>query len=254
MFKIKEIKALIEENIPLLLQEKWDNSGLIIGCEDSVVNKILIALDVTDRVIEEAINLKANLIISHHPVIFDGTKNIDYSTPLGNKIRKLVKNDINVLSYHTNFDKAKGGTTDTICTLLGLSNVKNLNDEEFSFGKIGITNPVTLKEFILVLKEKLKLKNVKYIGNENKIIGTVAVVSGSGSEFYKDAYDNGADVFVTAEVKHHIGIECMEMGLAVIDAGHFETEYSAMETIYELLKDKLEVSVTKEYTELFKYI
>ncbi len=254
MLKLKEIREIIEGNMPLSIQENWDNSGLIVGNEDAVISKVLISLDVTDCVIDEAVNTGANLIISHHPLIFDGIKNIDYSTPLGNRIRKLIKNDINVLSYHTNFDKVSGGTTDTICRLLNLKNVTNISSEEFSFCKIGEVSSVPLKEFISFLKNSLNLGNIKYVGCDNKLINKVAVVSGAGSEFYKDAYDFGADVFVTSEVKHHIAIDCMELGMAIIDAGHFETEKPAMESLYKLLQDKIEVFLTKEYNELFKYM
>lgn len=254
MLKLKEIKKIIEEYIPDYLQEAWDNSGMIIGDENAEIEKALITLDVTDSVIEEAVKTGSNLIISHHPVIFDGLKIVDYGTPIGNRIRKLIANNINVLSYHTNFDKVKGGTTDSVCSLLELKNIKNLTDEEYSFGKIGEISPMPLYECIAMVKDNLGLKSVKYCGNENDIIRKIAIVSGSGSEFYIDAFKSGADLFITAEVKHHIAIDCMDLNMAIADAGHFETENLAMNNIYKILEKKIEVSITKEYTELFKYM
>lgn len=254
MLKLKEIKKIIEEKIPLSLQESWDNSGLIIGDENSKINKVIVTLDVTDSVIAEAIRENAELIISHHPVIFDGLRTIDYGTPSGNRIRKLIKNDINVLSYHTNFDKAEDGTTDTVCKKIDLKNVENIDSDEFAFCKMGEITPIPLKEFIAFLKNKLNLKSVKYTGEDDKMIKRVAVASGAGSSFYTMALLKNADVFITGEVKHHVAIDCMDAGMAVIDAGHFETENCSLKTIYDMLKDKVEVNITKEYNELFKYM
>ena len=254
MLKLKEIKKIIEEYIPDCLQESWDNSGMIIGDENAEIEKVLVTLDVTDGVIDEAIKTGSNLIISHHPVIFDDLKILDYGTPIGNRIRKLITNNINVLSYHTNFDKVKDGTTDSVCSLLELKHIKNLTDEEYSFGKIGEIDPMPLNECVAMIKAKLGLKCVKYCGNESGIIRKIAVVSGSGSEFYYDAFKREADLFITAEVKHHIAIDCMDLNMAIVDAGHFETENLAMKNIYKILEDKIEVSLTMEYTELFKYM
>ena len=255
MTKLKEITDILEINVPSFLKEEWDNVGLIIGNTDKEIKKIILALDCTENVVKEAISKNADLIITHHPLIFESIKNIDYNTSLGRKIKLLVSNDISLVSLHTNFDKINGGTSDTVAKLLGLCEIKNLTCDEFSLGKIGNINTVSLEEFAKNVKEKLNLKSLKYIGDNEKKINSVAVVSGSGADFLYDAKKMGADCLVTSEVKHHIAIDAYENDIAIIDVGHFETENVAMKTFCEILKDlPVEILISETYTELFKYI
>lgn len=255
MAKLKEITDVLEIKVPSFLKEEWDNVGLIIGNGDNEIKKVILALDCTESVVKEAINKNARLIITHHPLIFEGIKNIDFNTSLGRKIKLLISNDISLVSLHTNFDKINGGTSDTVARILGLTDLKNIDDNEFSLGKVGNIDTVTLEEFAKTVKEKLNLKSLKYIGDNEKKINSVAVVSGSGADFLYDAKKMGADCLVTAEVKHHIAIDAYENDIAVIDAGHFETENVAMKTFCEILKDlPVEVLISETYTELFKYI
>lgn len=255
MPKLKEIINILELTVPSYLKEEWDNVGLIIGDREAEIKKILVALDCTKSVVFEAINKNADLIITHHPLIFEGIKNIDFNTSMGYKIKQLINNNINLVSLHTNFDKVNGGTSDTIAKILGIYDVKNLTEEEFSLGKIGSINPMTLEEFLNKVKDNLNLKNIKYIGNNDKIINKVAVVSGAGADFLYEAKKMGADCLVTSEVKHHIGIDALENDIAIIDAGHFETENVAMKTFIDLLKDlPAEVIMSETYTHLFNYL
>ena len=249
-----EIYNAFEIKIPSSIKEGWDNVGLIVGDLNCEINGAIVALDCTMNVIDEAISKNANLIITHHPFIFDGVKNIDFSSPFGKKLEKLIKNNINVLSLHTNFDKASMGTGDILSNTLGLTNIKNLTEDEFSLGKVGEISPCTLKELLNLVKDKLNLSSVKYVGNDDAIVKKVALVPGSGSEFYIDAYKNNADVFITAEVKHHIGIECMELGMAIVDAGHFETENISLITLKEIAEKFVKTEISESYKKLFKYI
>lgn len=255
MIKLSEIINILESSMPFSIKEEWDNVGLMLGDTSAKIENVLVALDCTKEVINEAIEKKADLIITHHPFIFGSLKNIDYNTSMGRKIKALIKNDINVVSCHTNFDKMANGTSGTVAKLLDLSGIENLTDEEFSLGKTGLTEPVTLKEFVCLVKEKLNVNAIKYVGDDSKLIKKVAVVSGSGSEFIFDAIAAGADVFITSEIKHHIAIEGIENDIALIDAGHFETENSALETFVDLLKDKVsKIEISEKYRELFKTV
>ena len=244
----------IESKVPSSLKEEWDNVGLILGDLNSEIKKAIIALDCTMDVINEATRKEANLIITHHPFIFDGVKSIDLSSPFGKKISKLIENKISVLSYHTNFDKAKSGTADTLANVLGLNNITNLTNDEYSLGRIGDIKECSLKDFVLFVKEKLNIPCVKYTGNDDKIIKKVAVVPGSGCEFYSISKSMGADLLVTAEVKHHMGIECMESDFAIVDAGHFETENIALCNLKSIIENLVETEISESYTMLFKYI
>ena len=254
MSKLRKIYDILEREFPSNLKEEWDNVGLMVGDLDCEISKVLVALDCTMDVIDEAISIGANLIITHHPFIFSPLFSIDYSLNIGKKIKKITDNNINVLSYHTNFDKAKCGTAYALAKILDLFNIKNLSDAEFSLGRIGEIAPCSLEDFLNEVKIKLNIPNLKYIGDEEKIISKVAVIPGSGSDFYKEAIECGADAVVTSEVKHHIAIECMECGIAIIDAGHFETENIALYEIESLLSCEVETVISKKYTKLFKYI
>ena len=245
------------EFAPLYIKEEWDNVGLMCGDEKSEIKGVMISLDLTLDVISEAIEKNCNLIITHHPFIFDKISCIDFNTPMGEKINKLIKNDINVVSMHTNLDKAAGGVNDVLCEKLNLSSVENLTDEEFSIGRIGVLNKeISLKDFVLFVKETLKTTGIKYIGCDEKKIKKVAVVSGSGSEFYCDAIKKEADVFLTSEVKHHIAVDCMERDFTIIDAGHFETENPVAEKIksYLLKEFDVKILISKSYNKLFKEV
>lgn len=254
MTDLNKVFTLLNNFAPCELKEDWDNVGLIVGDMSSKVNKILVALDCTVDVINEAVEIGADLIVSHHPMIFKGINRVDFNDPTGRKIKMLIKNDINLISMHTNLDKAKGGVNDALCEALELNDIRNINEEEYSFGRTGtLGNEMTLKDFVLYVKEKLGLPYLSYVGNEDRMIKTVSVSGGAGPEFYVDALET-SDVFISSEVKHHIGIEVMERDFAIIDAGHFETENPVTEKIYNCLKklQNVEVVISKKYKRVFK--
>lgn len=257
MLDVRTVFDALEWLAPCGTKEEWDNVGLMVGSLSSQIKGILIALDCTEGVINEAVESGANLIITHHPFIFNPVNKIDYDNLIGEKIRKLIKNDINVISMHTNLDKAIGGVNDTLCQAIDLYNIENITDEQLSLGRIGeLKKSMTLKDFAGYVKQKLNAPVVKYIGSDEKLIKKVAVVSGSGSEFYGEAIRKNADVFLTSEVKHNIAVEVMDKDFAIIDAGHFETENVITEKLKMFLQEKFDVniSVSKSYIRLFKEV
>ncbi len=254
MTDLNKVFTLLNDFAPCELKEEWDNVGLMVGEMSAKVTKILVALDCTVDVINEAIEIGADLIVSHHPMIFKGINRVDFNDLTGRKIKMLIKNDINLISMHTNLDKARGGVNDALCEKLGLKEVRNLNEDEYSFLRTGILEKeMTLKEFVLYVKERLGLSHLNYVGNDDRIIKTVSVSGGAGPEFYVDALKT-SDVFISSEVKHHIGIEVMERDFAIIDGGHFETENPVTEKIYECLKnlEDVEINISKSYKRVFK--
>jgi len=257
MADLKSVLLALNELAPSEIKEPWDNVGLMVGDLSSQIKGAVIALDCTLSVIDEALETGANLIVTHHPLIFGSINCIDYDDLNGLKLKKLIKNDINVISLHTNLDKAKDGVNDTLCEVIELYNVENLTDEEFSLGRTGLLKKqTTLKEFAMYIKEKLNVSSLKYIGDDNKVIKKVAVTSGSGSEFYTDAIKAQADVFVTSEVKHHIATEVIDKNFAIIDAGHFETENIIVTKIKCFLDERFDfkVSISKAQKNIFKAI
>lgn len=344
--KLFEIINKLEEEFPLNLQETWDNSGLLIGDKNSEISKIQISLDITESVIDNAIEKGCQLIITHHPVIFENIKKINDSSILGKKILKLIRNGINVYSIHTNLDSAKEGLNNYIAQKLLAKDIKIMNENYYSVYKMNIfvsksileevlsilngsrelefleykrvsytskvtervlsnneikelesyniqimgeknklysilnrikerhpiseiafeilnlenkhktgtglgriyrlENPMKLEEYVDFIKEKLELDFVKIVKSNEKIIKKAAIVNGSGADFWKKAYDMGADVFITGDFKYHNALDAFEKGLNIIDIGHYEAEHFFNEIIIKKLDDNLKIEVYNE--------
>ncbi len=217
---------------PEHLAEDWDNIGLQIGAKDHEVSRILVALDATTRVIDEAINLKADMIITHHPLIFSPLKTLLRDTPKGNNIYKLIQNNISLYVMHTNFDTALGGTNDILAEKIGLKNMKVINPDEngMGIGRIGDTQTRTIKDLSQILKDQLGLSHVRVVGDPEVLVNTVAICTGSGMSFIKAAIGK-ADVFITGDVKFHEAQEAKDLGIGIIDVGHYGSENIAMPSI-----------------------
>ena len=225
---------------PKYLAEEWDNPGLLIGDPTQEINKILIALDISDDIINNAIESNCQMIVTHHPMIFHSIKSIRTDLPLGNKIRKLIKNDIAVFAAHTNLDSAEGGVNDVLAEKLGLFDVKTF-DEELSLGRIGrLINEMTAEEFAKHVKKALHADNVRLIKAGDFKIKKVGICGGAGSEFISKAKFLGADAFVTGDVKYHEAQSAVENKIHVIDAGHFATEFPIVYALAENLREEFE--------------
>ncbi|HHV28548.1 MAG TPA: Nif3-like dinuclear metal center hexameric protein [Clostridium sp.] len=358
--KAREIIRYMEELAPNNLAEDYDNVGLLIGSRESIIERILVCLEVSSKTIDEAIAKKADLIISHHPVIFKGLKRINEDDPKGNIIYRLIKNNIGVYSAHTNLDVAYGGVNNYLSSLLGLTEISNLKDykaeklykivvfvphesvdsvreamsragagwignysdcsfmtagtgtfrplegtnpyigttgnlekvdeyrvetviaqrdlkkaieamikvhpyeevaydiypleikgRQYGMGNVGVLDkPKSLEEFIAVVKEKLSVKNVRVIGDIDREVGKVAVFCGSFDREVLGAAKSKADVLVTGDVKYHDAMDMLEMGMCVIDAGHFNTERIIADRLVELISENFpQIEVVKSNME-----
>ncbi len=231
--KVSDISKMIEEIAPLGFQEEYDNSGFSVGSSDAEVTSILTALDCTLEVIDEAVGRGCNLIITHHPLLFHTPQSVTDETLLGKKLIKLIKNDINLYSCHTNLDSVKGGMNDILMRILNFENYHVINSnktDEFcdgcGFGRIAnFREGITLGKLCSRIKKALNINNLRFCGDEDKLIKTVAVINGSGQDYFKAAYNSGADCVITGDTTYHYFSDFNELGLAVIDAGHFETEW-----------------------------
>lgn len=215
---VRQVCAFLEKWAPLSLAESWDNVGLLVEAPRPVT-RILTALDITPAVVEEAVTLGAELIVSHHPVIFYGVKKLHYN----NVLYRLAQNGISAVCMHTNLDCAEGGTGDVLAELLGLQGVHPFTAEENSaLGRLGVLpGPLQPVELAQLCKKVLNVP-VRYVDGGRRV-EQVAVITGAG-DCIADALNAGAQALVTGEVGYHKALEALEAGLTVVEAGHFGTE------------------------------
>jgi len=229
----------MEKIAPKQYAADWDNVGLLVGNGGEAVNNVLIALDATNAVIDEAAGKRAGLIITHHPVIFKPIKSVAQSDPLGAKIIRLIKNDIAVFSAHTNFDSAEGGTNDVLCSILGLTGVKRILADGAAM--VGETGGLPVEMTAGALEEKLKIllksKKITLHGESSAKLNKIAVCAGGGSkqEYMKEVKDLGGDCYITGDVRYHDWRYAEELGLVLIDAAHEATETPALYALAERL-------------------
>ncbi len=256
--KIYDIITEMEKIAPLYLAEKWDNPGFLLGDETKSVSKVFICLEINSKTLRQAQNQRADLIITHHPLIFKPLSNIRESDPTGRLVRSLIKSDIAVYSMHTNFDKADGGMNDLLAEILGLDDVRHYTEEECTdafgnpsenIGRVGVLEPaMSLEDFAAFVKATLGCKALRTVGNPEEEISTVALCSGSGGDLMLNALRAEADVYLTGDIGHHDAQLASEIGLNIIDAGHFETENIICPFLAEYFRDNfpsIEVSCAK---------
>lgn len=241
--KFEDVVNIIEEIAPAELAEKWDNSGVQIGYGEQNVTKLLVCLDITEDVINEAIESGCEMILSHHPLIFGSVNAIDEKL-FGAKgitshyIRLLIQNNISVYSAHTNFDNAPKGNNFYLAQLLALKEISDPTDERH-IGIIGsMKEKKLLKDFVSDLEDVLKLPKGYVIctGEANRLISKVAICTGAGGDFLDDPIINDCDVLVTGDVKLNRAIESRAMGIVIANAGHYGTEKIFSGNIINLLK------------------
>lgn len=224
--KVREILDFLYGIAPKELAEDFDNVGLLVGDENAEVKGIMVSLDCFDEVIDRAEDLGANLIVTHHPIIFSGLKSVTSDS----LVYKLISKGISVISMHTNLDQADGGVNDALCEALGLYDIeKIITTDGFSMRKGYFDQPEDPYSFARHIRESLG-GMVKFVAGDHDIT-TVAVCGGSGGDFLFDALNSGADALVTADVKHHLFIEAGRLGISLYDAGHFNTEDVIVSTL-----------------------
>ena len=238
---LKDVLKTIDGICPFSLQEEWDNSGLQIGDPEHNIKKILVAFDLTAAVVAEAVERGADMVITHHPFFFKGIRAIDLSTAKGKMIRDLIAHDIALVACHTNLDKVGYGVSAVLGERLGMTDCRPFMAEgdDIGFGVIGNVEEMTLADFAEKVKAALDIPALRVEGDENALVTTVVAMGGAGSDFMTDAKAMGADVYVTADLKYHDGQLGAEMGLNLIDAGHFETEAAVLAPFREKLANAL---------------
>ena len=232
---VKDIYERLNTQIPDTLREQWDNDGLM--CAPDVtreVSKVLLTLDVTEELVDYAIEQGFDLIVSHHPLIFKPISAINEHNHVARKLIKLIENEISVFSFHTRADKVKGGVNDRLCELLGIEGAEPFGEGEL--GRVGYVEQMTLEDFLYKVKTTLSADVVKYSDGYNAV-RRVALVGGDGKDFVADAISSGADTYLSGRISYNVMEEAAEMGINLIEAGHYFTEQPLMEFFKEILLD-----------------
>lgn len=256
--KANDIIKLIENVCPENLAYDWDNVGLLLGDGEKEIKKVFVTLDTNITTVKEAIEKKADMIVSHHPILLSGIKRIDYTTAEGQMIKLLIENNIPVFAAHTNMDTARGGINDKLAEIFELTNIRILDnhtpDPAVGLGRIGkLKSPMTFFEFAKICGSKLNTP-IRIAGDKNKIINTVAVASGSCSEVIPLAKEKGADVIVTGDMKYHNMMDMTYLGICIIDAGHYPTEICVMDIFEDILKGTDLEIIKSENKDIFTFV
>ena len=231
---VKEVTGVLEEFAPLQVQESWDNSGLSVGSEDAEVSGIMLGLDCTPELVDEAIAAGDNMIVTHHPLIFGRISRICPEDPVGLAIIKAIRAGVAVYSAHTSADKVQGGVSWTMAQRLGLQDIRILDGEETGLGVVGSwQQPLEWEQAVARVKEAFGLKTLrcsKPVGP----ISTVAMCGGSGSSLIGKAREAGAQLYLCGDISYHHFFT--PDGFAVMDVGHFESEVDIVGVLFSLLR------------------
>ena len=236
MTTVADILAFLDTLAPRSLKMDWDNCGLLCGRPGREVHRILVALDPFDTVIDEAIRVKADLLVTHHPLIFrNGLMAVNEDTEAGRCVLKLVENGIAAINAHTNLDIAPGGINDVLAQTLGLNGIETIGEEGLL--RRGTVPAQPLPQFLAHVKQALGCDGLRYVDG-GRPVATVAVGGGACADEMEEALSAGCDTFVTSDVKYNQFRTAFQLGLNLIDAGHFHTENPAM----PVLRDRLQAA------------
>ena len=234
MVKVNDVYEFIESIAPVEMAIESDNVGFLVGRGDAVVSKILVCLDITNDVITEVLDIGAELIVAHHPLFFS-LKSVTDNDITGKKVVRLLSGGISAICMHTNLDAARGGVNDALAVAVGiadedreselLSDGKRLDSGEVvSLGRVGfLTEACPLPKYLDMLKKNLGVNGLRYHDAGHDVY-KVAISSGAGGGEWDNAVKSGCDTFITADIKYHMFLEAKELGINIIDGGHFCTE------------------------------
>lgn len=239
--RCQEVVQKLEQLAPLMFAEEWDNPGLLAGRANKEIRSVYIAVDATSEVIEEAVRLKADFLLTHHPLIFRGLKKVNTDDFIGRRVFELIQNDICYYAMHTNFDVM--GMADAAADELGLRDRQVLEityEDDISkegFGRYGrLPSIMTLRECAQYVKSRFGIEWVKVFGDLDAEVETAVVMPGSGKSMIGQAIRSGSDVMITGDIDHHDGMDAWEQHMAVIDAGHFGLEQIFVPYLKEYLQ------------------
>lgn len=253
---VADILKFIEALAPRSMKMDWDNVGLLCGSKTAGVTKILVALDPFEGVCQEATEIGAELIVTHHPLIFQAPKAITDETSIGRCIMHLCRHGISAINAHTNLDQVPGGVNDVLAARLGLENVEIINPKDgIGLLRCGEVAEQPLEAFLSAVKENLGCEGLRY-ADGSKSVHKVAVGGGACAGELRDAVNAGCDTFVTADAKYNQFWDAHDLGINLIDAGHFHTENPVVAVLAEKLAaafPDIQVEISKTHTDCMKF-
>ncbi len=240
---IREVTDVIERFAPLAWQESYDNAGLIVGRPDDEVHKALLAVDVTDEVMTEAEREGCDMVITHHPIVFHALKRFNSADQVQRCVERAIRSGIALYACHTNLDSAPGGMSWRLAEMLGVGDLRVLQptpeDEKVGFGVVGeLPEPMATVEFMRRMQRVLGVRVVRHSDIASPEVRRVAVCTGAGASMIGDARRAGADIYVTADMKYN-DFMTPDKALTVADIGHFESEYCAIQILFDILSKNL---------------
>ena len=237
--KCKEIIEIIEAAFPMKYAESWDRTGFQVGNKEKEVTHIYVAMDVTDEMIEDAIGAGADMILTHHPMIFSPLSTVTTDTLNGRRVLKMIQNGICYMSTHTNYDSCR--MADLAAQMLEMSECVALEEIEdgIGIGKVGkLPKAMSVRECARFVKEKFRIPSVRFFGDGDQMVEVAAICPGSGKSLVKDCHAKGAQVYITGDIDHHTGIDQVDEELPIIDAGHYGVEHIYIEDMCNFLNEK----------------
>nr|WP_314279024.1 Nif3-like dinuclear metal center hexameric protein [uncultured Peptostreptococcus sp.] len=266
--KLRRLLEKIREEYPEEIQYSWDNSSLNLGDLDQEIRKVMLSLEINDRTVDEAIDKGVDLIISHHPFLFSKINKIDTDSTKGRLIYKMIRNNISGYCMHTSYDLANKGLNDYFFDLLGVSDrdileidsslESYMDGQEYGLGRVGyLEKSIKIADLIDILKNTLNIKHARYVGNTDLKVTKVAVVTGSGAEYYELAKKKGCDLLITGDLKYHQAMDALDLGMSILDLGHYGTEHIFSDSIYKYIKsivDDAEIIISEANVDPFIFV
>ena len=247
--KVREITSLIEAFAPLSLQESYDNSGLIVGRDDDEVHGVLLAVDVTEEVIAEAVSEGCDMIITHHPIIFHALKRFNSASQTERCVEEAIRRGIVLYAAHTNLDSTPQGMSWRVGQMLGLEHMQVLQSsspEGAGFGVVGeLQSALPSEVFMREVMERFGVKALRHSDIVKEKVQRVAICTGSGGSLIDQARESGADIYLTADLRYNDFMR-HENAIILADMGHFESEYCAIQILFDILSKKIPIFAVRK--------
>jgi dinuclear metal center YbgI/SA1388 family protein len=247
MVRVKYILSALEDLMPASLAEDYDNVGLLAGSGERAVDRVLCALDLTEAVLDEAAAVGAELILTHHPILFHARRNLTEDDPEGRLLARLIRKRVSLIAMHTNFDAAGNGVNDALADALGVAGALPLEGGV----RIGSVSPMPLSAFAERVAQTLG-GVVRRYGKPEIIVSRIALLGGAGGSYAEIAQKAGADTFLTGEIGYHRALSALDNGMCVLEAGHAATEKPCVRHMAGILRSTgLDIEITESAIESF---